>query len=379
MFSHPLSRLVVVILLLLLGVGLSNRLIAPERVPTTLPLTHVVSQPSATLWAEYRWPTPTITTRPKLKVAFIGDTDDGDTFVQLIRLIKHENAELILHQGDFSYAPGPTDEWLAAVDQLDATLPYLGADGNHDEWIQYSPFFQAQTQKPGVNVTHGSVESGSYAATYDGLQMIFNQQGGDTAFNQQVLGSSEHIWKVCSWHHNRRDFQLGDKDDDVALETYQACINGGAFIATGHEHSYSRSYSLRDLTAPHYGAHGAPERMELATGNPGSGFFFVSGLGGRSLRDYHAGLHDDDSWWATIYTENRYCQQSCTATDFSGQDKRGDFSTFSPNFGALFIDFNVDNDPYRARGYFKTIEGDIVDEFIIVVNPEGLANAKTAK
>ena len=112
--------------------------------------------------------------------------------------------------------------------------------------------------------------------------------------------------------------------------------------------------------------------MELAAGNPGSGFFVVNGLGGRSLRDYHARLHDDDGWWAAIYTENRHCRNSCTAADFSGQDKSQDISAYKYTYGALFIDFAVDDDPYSARGYFKNIDGDLVDEFRIAVNPERL-------
>ena len=31
------------------------------------------------------------------------------------------------------------------------------------------------------------------------------------------------------------------------------------------------------------------------------------------------------------------------------------------SFGALFIDFNVDGDPKKARGQFKTIAGTVID------------------
>jgi hypothetical protein len=44
--------------------------------------------------------------------------------------------------------------------------------------------------------------------------------------------------------------------------------------------------------------------------------------------------------WAKIYTSNQNAQ-----------------------FGALFITFNVDGDPNKAHGYFKTVNGQIVDEF----------------
>ena len=37
-----------------------------------------------------------------------------------------------------------------------------------------------------------------------------------------------------------------------------------------------------------------------------------------------------------------------------------------PNHGALFIDFHVDDDPRKARGYFKNIRGQVVDSFTVI-------------
>ncbi len=307
-----------------------------------------------------------VATTPHLKVAFIGDSGAGAGFASVIQLIKEEEVDLVMHQGDFSYRAGPTPKWLAAISQLDPAIPYLGADGNHDNWPEYAPFFEEQVQKRGVSLSHGSVAASNYAVTYQGLRVLFHEESGNNAFNRQVLVDDSHIWKICSWHYNRRDFQAGGKADIVELKTYQTCINAGALIATGHEHSYSRSYTLANLSAPSHGALGEPTIMQVARGNPGKSFLFVSGLGGNTTRDYHADLHDDDGWWATIYTSNRYCQNTCTATDFSGQDKHRDIASYDYTWGALFIEFNVDNNPYKARGYFKTVDGDIIDEFTIL-------------
>jgi hypothetical protein len=312
--------------------------------------------------------TGSIPTATNLKVAFIGDTGDGDAFSSVIRLIKAEEADLVMHQGDFSYGTGPTVAWTAAIDQLGKAIPYLGADGNHDHWRQYTPFFERQIKKTGVTLTHGAVASGSYAITYKGLRIVLNPEGGDPSFNRSVLRQDDHIWKLCGWHHNRTDFQAGAKPDDVSLQTYQGCIDGGAIIATAHEHSYSRTYSLANLSAAQHGAFGDPKIMQIAKGNPGKSFIFVSGLGGRSSRDYHAAEHDDDGWWASIYTSNRYCKYTCTAPDFSQQDKSHDIGHYEYTWGVLFIVFNVDNSPYKARGYFKTITGEIIDEFTITAD-----------
>jgi hypothetical protein len=43
----------------------------------------------------------------------------------------------------------------------------------------------------------------------------------------------------------------------------------------------------------------------------------------------------------------------------------------SAKSGALFIEFHVNGDPNRARGYFKNIDGAIVDQFTITAQPPG--------
>jgi hypothetical protein len=93
---------------------------------------------------------------------------------------------------------------------------------------------------------------------------------------------------------------------------------------------------------------------------------FVSGLGGKSIRNYQASTHDDDGWWATIYTGNRYCFNTCTDVDLLRQDKSQDIASYNAEYGALFITFYVDGDPRKARGYFKNILGETIDTFEII-------------
>jgi PKD repeat protein len=74
---------------------------------------------------------------------------------------------------------------------------------------------------------------------------------------------------------------------------------------------------------------------------------FVSGLGGRGIRDqlrclpatYPYGCSGE---WASIYTASQ------------GADE-----------GALFIEFYVDGNPRKGRGYFKDISGEVIDQFTI--------------
>ena len=78
---------------------------------------------------------------------------------------------------------------------------------------------------------------------------------------------------------------------------------------------------------------------------------FVSGLGGRGIRDQERCRPTEPPYgcsgiWASIYTSDQ-----------------------GATFGALFIDFHVDGDPSKARGYFKNIEGEIIDNFTITADP----------
>jgi hypothetical protein len=112
--------------------------------------------------------------------------------------------------------------------------------------------------------------------------------------------------------------------------------------------------------------------MQLAQGSPGKNFVAVVGMGGKSLRDYNnkGSNHDNDTWWASIMTGTRYCKNTCTKPDFSGQDISRDNADLNEN-GVLFITFNTGGDPYAARGVAKSISGHIFDEFLIQAEGSG--------
>jgi hypothetical protein len=81
---------------------------------------------------------------------------------------------------------------------------------------------------------------------------------------------------------------------------------------------------------------------------------FVSGLGGSTMRNQdrctpatypYGGGPECNYIWAKVYT----------ADQARGAEK----------FGALFITFNYQGNSAKAHGYFKTSDGEIVDEFDI--------------
>jgi hypothetical protein len=133
--------------------------------------------------------------------------------------------------------------------------------------------------------------------------------------------------------------QVGKKKDTVGWGPYEECRKGGAIIATAHSHTYSRTHLMDNFATQSIASTAATLRLEK-----GKTFVFVSGLGGKSIRDQHEELAQNP-WWASIYTSNQ-----------------------GANYGALFCLFNENGVENRARCYFKDITGNVPDTFVLVSN-----------
>jgi hypothetical protein len=289
--------------------------------------------------------------KENLRVAIIGDsTMDGD-FVDVLGLIKAENADFVIHEGDFDYGLNP-DGFFSVVDaELGATYPYFAAVGNHDapEWEEYATHLKAKLDANGVTLDDPDMLDQKYSFEYMGLKLVFVGENGNNSefasYIQEQLATDQHVWRICNWHKNQKAMQVGGKGNEMGWGVYDNCRAAGAIIATGHEHSYERTKTLTSMEN---------QTVDTTCSDPGSvcvgpgrTFAFVSGLGGNDVRDQELCLpftypYGCKGEWAFIYT--------------SDQDA---------TFGALFIDFYVDGDPKKARGYFKNVDNQVVDEFTI--------------
>ena len=308
--------------------------------------------PSAAVEPAGNPPDPaTIPTEAHLKVAFIGDGGSGPGAEAVLRLIRSEGADLVIHSGDFDYGndPGRWDSLITSI--LGADFPYFASIGDGDvaAWPGYQKKLLERLARVKGATSVGDLGVRS-ACSCRGLFVILSGVGtmgtGHEAFIRDQLAGDRHIWKVCSWHQTQNAMQVGDKPDAVGWGAYEAAIQGGAIIATAHEHSYARTRTL--VSAQRQSVDPACPGADTVCVGPGRSFVFQSGLGGRSIRSQKRCLPDTYPYgcngeWADIYTRAQKAQ-----------------------FGALFIVFNVDGDPNRARGYFKTIEGATVDSFVIV-------------
>jgi hypothetical protein len=274
----------------------------------------------------------------------------------VLSLIKSEGAQAVLHQGDFDYHADPVSFWSSVDAVLGPNFPYFVSVGNHDvgNWPttarpSYSKLLFDRMTRIGVSPDSLELNNEMYALVFKGLRVVFvgEQKGsGDSVYAPYIrtqLKYDNHTWKVCSWHRNQTAMQVGDKTDDMGWGVYEACRENGAIIATAHEHSYERTRTLTSFGSqtvdPDFPD---PNRLIVA---PGKTFAFVSGLGGESIRVQKRCWPTSPPYgckgeWAKIYTSNQNAQ-----------------------YGALFITFHVNGDPNKAHGYFKTIGGQIVDEF----------------
>jgi 3',5'-cyclic AMP phosphodiesterase CpdA len=297
------------------------------------------------------------------RVAFFGDNQIQDASRDVLALIVSEGADFVVILGDFDYEDDPS-AWHQQLDEvLGPDFPVFAVPGNHDTnedgasgiWDEYRQvLMDRRAGFEGYDCTGTFSEQES--CTFMGIHLALSAVGtlGDEGDHAQALADtwsgSDVLWRVCAWHKNQNDMQTGDKDDEVGWEAYQACQDGGAIIATGHEHTYSRTVTLTNLGSGDHGAQ-VDEDPAIVQVGPGSTFVMVSGVGGRGIRDWDSS-HDGDTWWASYMTGNKSMLL-------------GEEVDVEAEYGVAFIDFHVDGDPRKARGYFKTINGDVLDEWEI--------------
>jgi hypothetical protein len=296
-------------------------------------------------------PVTGIPTDANFKVAVIGDTGAGSAFTSVLNLVKAEGAQALVVEGDMGYTSSAS-AWFSALDAaLGSAFPVFAAVGNHDVssgWSAYSNVFVPRWKAVGATVVESNVADGMYSVTYKGLFMVFAGQNAANkttyaTYVKNALADDTHIWRTCNWHKNQAAMQVGGKTDEMGWGVYDNCRAAGAVILTGHEHSYSRTKTLISMVNQTVDSTCATPGA-LCVG-PNRSFAVVSGLGGNSIRDQQRCLPSTEPYgckgeWAKIYSSSQ-----------SAKD------------GVLFLTFNVDGNPKKARGYFKSVSGTTVDTF----------------
>lgn len=300
----------------------------------------------------------TIQTDASLRVAFIGDQGTGPGAFEVLNLIKDEEVNLVLHQGDFDYEDDP-NKWDSMISNvLGDDFPLVATIGNQDvkAWNGYQKKLYDRLEKNPDMACTGNLGIKS-SCTYKELFFIQIAPGigGEEfhgsffpaeydSFVEEQLDNTDSIWKICSWHYDMNVMQKYLTSNENGWENYDACKNGGAIIANAHKHFYSRTKTLVDI--PHQVVDPEWTNPDKVRVGEGATFVFVSGLGGASIHSENTGISGGlfttrDSW-GSIYTT----EQDAT-------------------YGALFCTFNTGEQLNKAFCYFKNIDGKIIDEFTI--------------
>jgi len=302
-----------------------------------------------------------------VKIAFLADQGLGTDAEAVLQLVLDEGADAVLHSGDFDYEDDPA-AWEDQIDRiLGPDFPYFASVGNHDDALvsgvdesgAYQQRMAARLER--IGIPWEGVLGVRSSLSFRGIFLVLTAPGlfgdGDEEFAPYIrerLANDDSIWSISSWHLNMRAMQVGGKSDSTGWGVYDESRAGGAIIATGHEHSYSRTHLLSSCENQTVASTQGP--LVLAADEPltpvdeGRSFVFVSGLGGSSVRDQQL----DGDWWASIYTSDQ-----------------------GATHGALFGEFGFDGDPRLAHFYFKDVAGRVADEFFVVSTlgsePEPLA------
>lgn len=300
---------------------------------------------------------------PNFKVAFIGDSGYGSNYRHVLELIRNEGTDMVLHAGDLAYDEGNAQAprlWLDQIENIldpiapEGVFPYFFSMGNHDvrRWNEdngYQEILEERFSRLGIEYAGDPTLLGARTGfVYNGIAVVLVAPGEDEdvagenhwLFIEQQLENNNALWDICAWHKNMRAMQVGGKGDETGWEVYETCRERGAIIATAHEHSYGRTQVLSDMVNQEIVDNTSPYTI-----GSGQTFAFHSGLGGRSVRAQRDDI-DELDYFASVYTADQATNRDTA-------------------YGALFIEFHVDNDPRKAGGYFKNISGEIIDQFEI--------------
>ena len=165
------------------------------------------------------------TTSPNFKVAFIGDQGNGRYSVAVLELIKNEEANMVIHSGDFDYNDNP-NHWNRQINHvLGSDFPYFASIGNHDvkKWNEYQKkLYERLAEIPDAKCT-GDLGVKS-ACNYQGLFFILSGAGtmdsGHKDYIEDKLSEDDSVWRICSWHKNMNKMQVGYKDDETGWQVY---------------------------------------------------------------------------------------------------------------------------------------------------------------
>jgi len=193
-----------------------------------------------------------------------GDSGTGtDEQLKLAaRMVQAENPSLVLHTGDLSQESGTPEQldtnYLKVYSQLMGRAPFFPTPGNHDYYtdagkpcfaIHAAPLSAVPAEDEGQyysfdwgNVHFISLNSNlmEYASAADRMLQWLERD----------LSTQKNFWKVVYFHHT--PYPTGHHASDPVSALMRVKVvpvlerHGVQVVFSGHEHSYQRTFPLRD-------------------------------------------------------------------------------------------------------------------------------------
>ncbi|MES1913995.1 MAG: hypothetical protein MHM6MM_006135 [Cercozoa sp. M6MM] len=306
-------------------------------------------------------------TPENFKVAFFGDSGIKETAYSVMRLIKKEGAEAVVHAGDLDYESSPSEFFRMIDSTLGEDFPFFIAVGNHDlnAWKKdkdtdkkgYRDLIRERYERQDIAKHCTGKTAENEACLYKGLLFALSgvgTRGKDwSSFLDEALSAhtrSEVPWKVCNWHKNQRKMQVGGKSNEVGWSAYETCRKHGALVATGHEHSYARTHMMSSFKNQVVSQD--TERMTLRNGES---VCWCAGTGGKNIRPCKSN-REQNPWWASY-----------------GCEQVEEFKQ-----GALFCTFNYGGLQTRALCEYKDYTGRQWDQFLLHSELSDVAAAESS-
>jgi hypothetical protein len=148
--------------------------------------------------------------------------------------------------------------------------------------------------------------------------------------------------------------QLTDKGDETGFGVYNLCSSEGALIVTGHSHAYGRTHGLRDVSNLE-----VTDDCETTLRN----FNDFDNNNGNDDEICIYDLFDEQSIVAVVGLGGKDTSETGVELNEEISSMPHWASTYNDQSGALFCVYNYEGFEYLAYCYFKTISGNVIDEF----------------
>ena len=190
----------------------------------------------------------TTPTDPNLKIAFVGDTADGNNWKAVLDLVKAEGAVAVETGGDMTYDADACR--LVDGHREQGGHELSGVPGPRQPRRQRRGRASCPRRPTTWAAPPASTgpHNAAYKTVFRGLTLVTIKKGDTATTVNNLVGSDNHIWRVCNWHQNQNKMQVGGKGDEMGWAVYEACRQQGAIIITGHEHSYERTKTMTNMT-----------------------------------------------------------------------------------------------------------------------------------